>query len=110
MYKGSQNSWGLIAKLFHWVVALLIIWQLFTGFNLSESEQFLPVTVDPKYYTDAKKTVGISQKKEIQIVNMGRLVDWKINLLIPVIQEMASYASENKIHLKFNVNFGVRWH
>ena len=35
MYKGSHNSWGLIAKIFHWVVALLIIWQLFTGFNLS---------------------------------------------------------------------------
>ena len=35
MYKGSKNSWGLIAKIFHWVVALLIIWQLFTGFNLS---------------------------------------------------------------------------
>ena len=35
MYKGSKNSWGLVAKIFHWVVALLIIWQLFTGFNLS---------------------------------------------------------------------------
>ena len=35
MYKGSENSWGLIAKIFHWLVALLIIWQLFTGFNLS---------------------------------------------------------------------------
>ena len=38
MYKSSENSWGLIAKLFHWVVALLIIWQLFTGFNLSTLE------------------------------------------------------------------------
>ena len=35
MYKGSENSWGLVAKIFHWVVALMIIWQLFTGFNLS---------------------------------------------------------------------------
>ena len=35
MYKGSENSWGLVAKIFHWVAALLIIWQLFTGFNLS---------------------------------------------------------------------------
>ena len=35
MYKGSENSWGLIAKTFHWAVAFLIIWQLFTGFNLS---------------------------------------------------------------------------
>ena len=38
MYKGSENSWGLIAKIFHWLVALLIIWQLFTGFNLSTLE------------------------------------------------------------------------
>ena len=38
MYKGSKNSWGLVSKIFHWVVALLIIWQLFTGFNLSTSE------------------------------------------------------------------------
>ena len=28
----------MIAKIFHWVVALLIIWQLFTGFNLSTLE------------------------------------------------------------------------
>ena len=38
MYKSSENSWGVIAKIFHWVVALLIIWQLFTGFNLSTLE------------------------------------------------------------------------
>ena len=38
MYKGSENSWGLVAKVFHWVVAILIIWQLFTGFNLSTLE------------------------------------------------------------------------
>ena len=38
MYKGSEGSWGLIAKIFHWLVALLIIWQLFTGFNLSTLE------------------------------------------------------------------------
>ena len=38
MFTGSENSWGLIAKIFHWIVALLIIWQLFTGFNLSTLE------------------------------------------------------------------------
>ena len=38
MYKGSENSWGLIAKVFHWLVALLILWQLFTGYNLSTLE------------------------------------------------------------------------
>ena len=36
--KGNENSWGLIAKIFHWMVAILIIWQLFTGFNLSTLE------------------------------------------------------------------------
>ena len=38
MLKGSKNSWGVVAKVFHWVVAILIIWQLFTGFNLSTLE------------------------------------------------------------------------
>jgi len=38
MYKSSENSWGLVAKIFHWIVAILIIWQLFTGFNLSTLE------------------------------------------------------------------------
>ena len=35
MFIGSENSWGLVAKIFHWIVAILIIWQLFTGYNLS---------------------------------------------------------------------------
>ena len=38
MFKGSNGSWGLVAKIFHWLVALLIIWQLFTGFSLSKLE------------------------------------------------------------------------
>ena len=38
MYKNSENSWGLVAKIFHWLVAILIIWQLFTGYNLSTLE------------------------------------------------------------------------
>ena len=44
MYKGNENSWGLIAKIFHWVVAIMIIWQLFTGFNLSILE-FSPLKI-----------------------------------------------------------------
>ena len=35
MHKGSEHSWGLITKIFHWLVALLITWQIFTGFNLN---------------------------------------------------------------------------
>ena len=77
--------------------------QLYTGFNLSECEQYLPVPVDPKERLTVKKPIVIAQKKEIQMVNMGRLVDWKINLLIPAIQDIASYARENEIHIKFNV-------
>ena len=36
--KATQNSWGLVAKIFHWVLALLLIWQIFTGFNLHNME------------------------------------------------------------------------
>jgi cytochrome b561 len=36
--KATQNSWGLVAKIFHWVLALLFIWQIFTGLNLHNME------------------------------------------------------------------------
>ena len=36
--KASANSWGLIAKIFHWFLAVLLIWQIFTGFNLHNME------------------------------------------------------------------------
>ena len=36
--KASPNSWGLIAKIFHWFLAVLLIWQIFTGFNLHNME------------------------------------------------------------------------
>ena len=32
--KGSKNSWGLIAKVFHWIMAVFIITQIFIGINL----------------------------------------------------------------------------
>ena len=32
--KGSNNSWGLIAKIFHWVLAVFILSQIFFGINL----------------------------------------------------------------------------
>jgi cytochrome b561 len=38
MLKASPDSYGLIAKLFHWVLALVILWQLFTGINLNQME------------------------------------------------------------------------
>ena len=42
--KATQNSWGLVAKIFHWVLALLLIWQIFTGFNLHNME-FSPIKI-----------------------------------------------------------------
>ena len=36
--KASANSWGLIAKIFHWFLAILLIWQIFTGFSLHNME------------------------------------------------------------------------
>ena len=42
--KATQNSWGLIAKIFHWFLAVLLIWQIFTGFNLHNME-FSPVKI-----------------------------------------------------------------
>ncbi len=36
--KATQNSWGLVAKIFHWLLAILLIWQIFTGFNLHNME------------------------------------------------------------------------
>ena len=38
MLKASPDSYGLIARLFHWVLARVILWQLFTGINLNQME------------------------------------------------------------------------
>ena len=42
--KATENSWGLIAKTFHWLLTLLLIWQIFTGFNLHNME-FSPTKI-----------------------------------------------------------------
>ncbi|MBT5011446.1 MAG: hypothetical protein HON00_00400 [Flavobacteriaceae bacterium] len=42
--KATQNSWGLLAKIFHWLLAILLIWQIFTGFNLHNME-FSPAKI-----------------------------------------------------------------
>ena len=38
MLKATNNSYGSIAKIFHWVFAIVILWQLFTGINLHNME------------------------------------------------------------------------
>ena len=42
--KGNENSWGLIAKIFHWTIALLLFWQVGTGISLHNME-FSPLKI-----------------------------------------------------------------
>ena len=44
-FKGSKSSWGLVAKLFHWSLALLLFWQVTTGISLHNME-FSPLKMD----------------------------------------------------------------
>jgi len=52
MLKATNDSYGSIAKIFHWVFAIVIFWQLFTGINLHNMEfspqkgQFILVSSD----------------------------------------------------------------
>ncbi len=43
-FKGTKSSWGTIAKLFHWVLALLLFWQVATGITLHNIE-FSPLKI-----------------------------------------------------------------
>jgi cytochrome b561 len=38
MLKASNNDYGVIAKAFHWMFAVVILWQFFTGLNLHNME------------------------------------------------------------------------
>ena len=42
--KGNENSWGLIAKTFHWTIAFLLFWQVGTGISLHNME-FSPLKI-----------------------------------------------------------------
>ena len=37
-FKGTKSSWGIVAKLFHWSLALLLFWQVATGISLHNME------------------------------------------------------------------------
>ena len=43
-FKGTNTSWGLIAKIFHWSIALLLFWQVTTGISLHNME-FSPLKI-----------------------------------------------------------------
>ncbi len=43
-FKGTNTSWGLIAKIFHWSIAFLLFWQVTTGISLHNME-FSPLKI-----------------------------------------------------------------
>ena len=43
-FKGTKSSWGLVAKLFHWLLAILLFWQVATGISLHNME-FSPLKI-----------------------------------------------------------------
>ena len=43
-YKGTDTSWGVVAKTFHWLIALLLFWQVATGISLHNME-FSPLKI-----------------------------------------------------------------
>ena len=42
--KGTKTSWGIVAKIFHWSLALLLFWQVATGISLHNME-FSPLKI-----------------------------------------------------------------
>ena len=42
--KGTKTSWGIVAKIFHWSLALLLFWQVATGLSLHNME-FSPLKI-----------------------------------------------------------------
>ena len=37
-FRGNDRSWGLIAKIFHWSIAVLLFWQVASGISLHNME------------------------------------------------------------------------
>ena len=96
MYRGSENSWGLIAKIFHWITAILIIWQLFTGFNLSTLE-FSPQKI---IFIEIHKIFGTS----ILVIILFRL-GWRFyntspsNIDLPKLHRITSVIIHNFLYI-----------
>lgn len=55
MLRNDQNHWGLISKLFHWIMALLIIGLLYVGLYMSD----LPDSPDKFVLYGLHKSFGI---------------------------------------------------
>ena len=54
MYKGTENSWGLVAKLFHWIIAILVFIQIADGINL----HFMEFSMQKSSFIDIHKIIG----------------------------------------------------
>ena len=54
MYKGTENSWGLVAKLFHWIIAILVFIQIAAGINL----HFMESSMQKSSFIDIHKIIG----------------------------------------------------
>tara|TARA_Y100000389_G_scaffold35450_1_gene30134 strand:- start:4430 stop:4987 length:558 start_codon:yes stop_codon:yes gene_type:complete len=52
--KASDNSWGLVTKIFHWFLTIILFWQIFTGFNLHNME----FSQDKIVFIVIHKTIG----------------------------------------------------
>ena len=58
--KGTKSSWGLVAKLFHWSLALLLFWQVATGISLHNME-FSPLKICLLYTSPSPRDKTVSR-------------------------------------------------
>ena len=54
IYKGTDSSWGVVAKLFHWIIAILIFFQVAAGINL----HFMEFSMQKPLFIDIHKISG----------------------------------------------------
>jgi cytochrome b561 len=54
IYKATDSSWGVVAKLFHWIIAILIFFQVAAGINL----HFMEFSMQKPLFIDIHKISG----------------------------------------------------
>ena len=68
MLKGSKNSWGVIAKIFHWMLAIFILVQITIGINL----HFMETSPTKLGFINVHKLIGST----ILLLVLARLI-WR---------------------------------
>jgi cytochrome b561 len=87
IYKGSENSWGLVAKLFHWVIAILVFFQVAAGINL----HFMEFSMQKDSFIEIHKIFGSSLLILVFLRLMWRFYNSKpSNKDIPVMHVVVS--------------------